>query len=738
VASRDGASSSEGFSTTHLGHLQLISDSRTNYPGITGSINQTVAQAPLTAAANDLMMTYGGAVPMPTYTLSGFVNGDIAAVVSGAAALSTAATSASGVGAYSITIGAGTLSAANYVIANLVNGTLNVTPAPLTLTGGSLSKVYGAAVPALTYSLTGFVNGDTAAVVSGSPTLGTTATQASNVGSYPITVAVGTLSAANYNVTNLVNGSLTVTPAPLTVTADNKSKTQGQANPTLTYTLSGFLLGQDATSAGVVGAAALSTTAMTTSSAGQYPIVVGAGTLAAPNYVVANLVDGTLTVIPLGGTIVNVGSTASPSTYGQSLSFSVTVVGTSGGATPTGQVQFQIDGANFGSAVTLVNGAAASGSIATLAAVGHTITALYAGDPTYASNSGTFAQVVNKAPLTITAASPSKVYGQPNPVLTYTLSGFVNSDTAAVVSGTASLSTTATVASGVGTYPITVGVGTLAAANYQVTTLVDGTLSVTPATLTVRADDQDMGHGDPVPALTYTLSGFVNGDSAAVVSGAPNLVTATTSTSAAGRYTIAIAPNTIGATNYSFVFSPGTLTVHPKVADVRVHWGNQSMSVLGLNRDLPFVDITAIDVLFSDDVTVTSGSLALASTAAAGVAYNFSQFTYNPTSHDATWTLPTALGVDRLLLSLGNTLGAAVDQSIKLAGARSWGFAVLPGDFDGDGTVTSADLTDVRNQMPQYLAPGATPSIWADLDGNGVVDVNDYAAVKKWLGKKLP
>ena len=61
-----------------------------------------------------------------TTTLSGFVNGDTASVVSGAASLSTTATSSRAVGAYPITIMAGTLSSANYDFPNLVNGTLAI------------------------------------------------------------------------------------------------------------------------------------------------------------------------------------------------------------------------------------------------------------------------------------------------------------------------------------------------------------------------------------------------------------------------------------------------------------------------------------------------------------------------------------------------------------------------------------------------------------------------------------
>ena len=51
------------------------------------------------------------------------------------------------------------------------------------------------------------------------------------------------------------------------------------------------------------------------------------------------------------------------SSYGQSVSFTVTVSPPSNGPTPTGSVQFQINGINFGSTVMLVDGAATSSAI---------------------------------------------------------------------------------------------------------------------------------------------------------------------------------------------------------------------------------------------------------------------------------------------------------------------------------------------------------------------------------------
>src|SRR5207247_526830 len=142
---------------------------------------------------------YADANPALTSTITGLVNGDTAAVVSVSAAVSTAATASSAVGTYAITVGAGTLSAANYDFANLVGGVLTVTKAHLTVTADAKSKAYGVANPPLTATITGFKNGDTATVVSGSPSLTTTVTTSSLPGTYPIVVGIGALAAANYD-----------------------------------------------------------------------------------------------------------------------------------------------------------------------------------------------------------------------------------------------------------------------------------------------------------------------------------------------------------------------------------------------------------------------------------------------------------------------------------------------------------------------------------------------------------
>ena len=82
------------------------------------------------------------------------------------------------------------------------------------------------------------------------------------------------------------------------------------------------------------------------------------------------------------------------------------------------------------------------------------------------------------APLTVTADNQSRLFGQPNPPLTYEVTGFAGTENASVVTGTASCTTTATPASPAGTYPITCTVGTLSAPGYTFSTFVPGVLTV--------------------------------------------------------------------------------------------------------------------------------------------------------------------------------------------------------------------------------------------------------------------
>src|SRR6185503_5775382 len=235
----------------------------------------------------DKSKVYGAALPALTATYSGFVNGDTLANLDTPTTLSTTATPSSAVGAYAIT--AAGAADANYTI-NFAPGILTVTPELLTITADDKSKVYGAALPALTATYFGFVNGDTVANLDTPATLSTTATAASAVGTYPITAAGA--ADANYTI-NFVPGILIVTPKLLTITADDKSKVYGAALPALTATYSGFVNGD--TVANLDTPTTLSTTATAASAVGTYPITAAGA--ADANYTI-NFVPGILIVTP--------------------------------------------------------------------------------------------------------------------------------------------------------------------------------------------------------------------------------------------------------------------------------------------------------------------------------------------------------------------------------------------------------------------------------------------------------
>jgi hypothetical protein len=105
------------------------------------------------------------------------------------------------------------------------------------------------------------------------------------------------------------------------------------------------------------------------------------------------------------------------------------------------------------------------------------------------------------AQLTVTANNQARLFGQTNPPLTYTISGFVGGETSAVVSGSAACSTTATASSPAGMYPITCSVGTLSAPGYSFATFVSGTLTVSytrPCLTAVHAGPLNVAAGEAV------------------------------------------------------------------------------------------------------------------------------------------------------------------------------------------------------------------------------------------------
>ena len=133
--------------------------------------------------------------------------------------------------------------------------------------------------------------------------------------------------------------------------------------------------------------------------------------------------------------------------------------------------------------------------------------------------------------------------------------GFSQSSTSSSSNGVATFDLSSVVVPSAGTYSLTAAAPGLASAQ--------ASLTATKAVLSVTAQNAARQYGAANPVLTYGLSGFVNGDTQAAVTGAPVLSTSATATSAPGNYAIAIQAGTLAAANYTFALAGGTLSITP-------------------------------------------------------------------------------------------------------------------------------------------------------------------------------
>jgi hypothetical protein len=150
----------------------------------------------------------------------------------------------------------------------------------------------------------------------------------------------------------------------------------------------------------------------TTLSTGNHSVV--AKYLGDANYATSASAAATQ-VVGQASTTTSLQTSVNPSTFGQSVTFTADVAIVAPGAgTPTGQVQFDVDGAPFGTAVSL-SGTSASLTVSSLPAGNHTVSATYDGDADFArSTSADITQGVNLAQTSVSlesSADPS-VSGQ--------------------------------------------------------------------------------------------------------------------------------------------------------------------------------------------------------------------------------------------------------------------------------------------------------------------------------------
>src|SRR6202041_1568096 len=634
-----------------------------SYAASSQTASFTVARASLTVTAASQTIAFGGTLAPYTASLTGFVNGDPAATaVTGAPSLSTTPAVPTAVGSYPVTAALGTLVAANYsftfvnglvtigvgtpaIVFSVANQTYGAVPftvaatsnstgaftysvvsgpatisgatvtltgagtvvlkaseaadssyaassqtasftvarASLTVTAASQTIAFGGTLAPYTASLTGFVNGDTAATAAtGAPTLSTTPAVPTAVGSYPVTAALGTLVAANYSFT-FVNGLVTIgvgTPAivfsvanqtygavPFTVAATSNSTgaftysvVSGPATisgATVTLTGAGTVVLKASEAADSSYAASSQTASFTvaraslTVTAASQTIAFG-GTLAPYTASLTGFVNGDPAATAVTGAPSLSTTPAVPTAVGSypvtaalgtlvAANYSFTFVNglvTIGVGTPAivfsvanqtyGAVPFTVAAtSNSTGAFTysVVSGPATiSGATVTLTGAGTVVLkASEAADSSYAASSQTASFTVARASLTVTAASQTIAFGGTLAPYTASLTGFVNGDTAATAAtGAPSLSTTPAVPTAVGSYPVTAALGTLVAANYSFT-FVNGLVTI----------------GVGTPAIVFSVANQTYG---------------------AVPFTVAATSNSTGAFTYSVVSGPATIS----------------------------------------------------------------------------------------------------------------------------------------------------------------------------------
>ncbi|WOJ11578.1 MBG domain-containing protein [Pseudomonas aeruginosa] len=465
------------------GGLGLVSSNYTlNYQGN----NLTITKALLNVIADAKTKVYGDADPALTYQVSGLKNGDTAGAVLNGGSLSRVA--GENVGVYGINQGGLGLVSANYDLSYQGNN-LTITKALLNVIADAKTKVYGDADPSLTYQVSGLKNGDTAGAVLNGGSLSRVAGE--NVGVYGINQGDLALNSGNYDLSYQGN-NLTITKALLNVIADAKTKVYGDADPSLTYQVSGLKNGD--TAGAVLNGGSLSRVAG--ENVGVYGINQGGLGLVSANYDLSYQ-GNNLTITKA---LLNVIADAKTKVYGDAdpaLTYQVSGLknGDTAGAVLNGGSLSRVAGENVG--VYGIN----QGGLGL-------VSANY--DLSYQGNNLT----ITKALLNVIADAKTKVYGDADPSLTYQVSGLKNGDTAGAVLNGGSLSRVA--GENVGVYGINQGDLALNSGNYDLS-YQGNNLTITKALLNVIADAKTKVYGDADPSLTYQVSGLKNGDTAGAV-----------------------------------------------------------------------------------------------------------------------------------------------------------------------------------------------------------------------------
>ena len=142
----------------------------------------------------------------------------------------------------------------------------------------------------------------------------------------------------------------------------------------------------------------------------------------------------------------------------------------------------------------------------------------------------------------------------------------------------------------------------------------------------------------------------------------------------------------------------------------------------GRNNDLPWYGINKLQITLSQAETLSPGDVSVTGITVA----NYGPVTISGSGTNYTITFAQAITTaDRVTVTIGNAGIATFTRRLD----------VLPGDANDDGVVNAQDLVVVRND---FASIGAMYNIFDDINGDGVVDINDTNLVGRFVGKRLP
>lgn len=240
---------------------------------------------------------------------------------------------------------------------------------------------------------------------------------------------------------------------------------------------------------------------------------------------------------------LTVTATSTVKNYGDTVTFLGTEFGTAG-----------LVLSDTVSSVTLTSAGAAAG--ATVAGSPYAIVpsaAVGTGLSNYSISYVNGTLTVNAVALAVAADPQSKNYGDTDPALTVSGTGFVNGEDESVLTG----ALTRVAGENVGTYPISQG--TLAApANYAMT-FSGSNLTINARPLSITTDDVSRQYGTANPTFTASFNSFGFADTVASLGGTLVFTTSATVASPVGAYSVT--PSGVTSTNYAITFVSGTLTV---------------------------------------------------------------------------------------------------------------------------------------------------------------------------------